>query len=836
MNFSDCLQAAVAAGEVEPERARLAQQNWRELADRYEARGFSATDARQMAADDMVERMTKEVTRRRHVTVRQLQTLQKNQARYANTDDPDLILKDIERVHSESGAIFKQAMGGLQDFLADHSENIVGRVRGRAQLSDIVRELHGQDSGNGNAKAIAAAIDKQRERLRKMFNSLGGDIGKLDDYGVAHVHDAKRLRDAGFDTWFDDIYARIDWSRIENFKTGKPFAPAKGVTPFRDDAIDFLKPIFDDITTKGWVDRTPGFSVGAKALFNGRGEHRVLHFKTADDWMAYNDAFGSQNPFESIISQFHGMSRDIARMRAFGPNPKAGLENALQVLQKSAQLAPRNPKAGKAGVIRRAFRVGLQPEETADLKAKKARVMMGTLSGELNQPADAGMATLLGHTRNLLTAAQLGAATFSQITDLPSMALAARAIGLNGSSPLKRMFSNITTGMDPKVAKDLGFIMDSWAQASATQARFTSDVWRPELTGRISNFVLKANGMTYLTDRARVAVAMGFGSDMAAMAGRSFDQLPKNLQNFMQNRTIGAKEWDLLRDPAVIYTDPTGGKHLNPNWFREHSSLPPHEAEDLAIRFGGLIEDQLEMSIPTFSLRGRATVIGDTKAGSVGGEVMRSFGMYKGFALSQLFNQIRRVREMDGSLGTRGWYVASLFTAATMFGALAVQLKEVGKGRDPRPMDDRKFWQAAVMQGGGVGIFGDFFSATTSRAGGGLAETLAGPVVGFAGDIGRAVGSNIARVNEGKAPLIGRDIANLGRRYNPLATYWPTRLALDRLVWDQMQQLLDPEANEQWRQAERRMQRDYGTRSFWERGNPLPSRAPDLSNVTRGSR
>jgi hypothetical protein len=494
-------------------------------------------------------------------------------------------------------------------------------------------------------------------------------------------------------------------------------------------------------------------------------------------------------------------------------------------------MAPRNPRAAKAGLLKKAMRHGLLPEEAVALKAKKARVMMRMLSGELNAPADGAMAAMLGHTRNLLTAAQLGSATLSQVTDLVSMRIAAKAIGLNPNSPLKRMFGDLLSGIDQQMAKDLGFIMDSWAQSSATAARFAGDIWSPELTGRVSNFVLKANGMTFLTDRARVAVAMGIGSDLAQMAGKRFDELPVNLRNFMEPRSIGSKEWDLLRDPAVIYTDPTGGKHMNPNWFREHSSLAPHEAEDLSIRFGALIEDHIEMSIPSFSLRGRASVIGETKAGSFSGELLRSFGMYKGYSLSQLFNQIRRIHELDGGWRAKAWYAVSAGAKLTVMGAFAVQLKEIVKGRDPRPMNDDKFWYAAALQGGGIGIFGDFFSASTSRSGGGFAETLAGPVAGLAGDVGRAVVSNAARVGEGKSPLIGRDVANLGRRYNPLATYWPTRVALDRMLWDQLQGLIDPEAEEQWHQFEKRQKREYGNQSWWRRGDPLPDRGPDLGNV-----
>lgn len=835
MSFADCLQQAVAAGELDPERARHAQEGWQELVDRYEYAGNSPADARQQATDEMVERVTRAVTKRRHVTVRQLQVLKKNQARYSAAGDPDLILKDIERVQSEADAIFKQAMGGMQDFLSEFREDIIGRVRGRAQLEDVLRELHGEDAGNANAKAIAAAVDQQRERLRNLFNSLGGDIRKLDDYGVAHVHDGARMRKAGFEAWFDDIHGRLDWNRIENFKTGKPFTPKKGVKPFREDAIAFLRPLYDEITTKGWAERTPGFSVGAKALFNTRSEHRVLHFKSADDWMSYNDSFGSKNPFDAIIGQFQTMSRDIARMRAFGPNPKAGLENAIQVLTKAAQLAARNPRAAKATALGRALRRNWQPEELVEVKGKKARVLMGHISGELNQPADQAMAALLAGGRNLLTAAQLGAATLSMPPDLPSMQIAARVIGMNPNSPIKNLMDLIVKGMDPKVARDLGFIMDSWANSSAGYARYAGDVWSPELTSRISNFVMKANGVTYLTDRERVAAAMAFGSDLAGMAGKRFDELDPNLQNFMRNREIGPADWDLLRDPSVIYTDPGGGKHLNPNWFREHAALPKAEADDLAIRFGALIEDHIELSIPSASLRGRATLLGEARPGSFGGELLRSGIMYKSVVLSQWFNQTRRMRELDGGLGTRGWYAASFIAQMTVFGALAVQLKEIAKGRDPRPMDSAAFWSAALLQGGGVGIFGDFFASTTSRAGGGLAETVGGPVTGLVGDVGRMVSSNVQRVAEGKSLLLGRDAANFGRRYNPLATLWPTRVALDRMVWDQLQRVLDPEAEELWRQYDRRMKRDYGTRNWWDRGEALPRRAPDLGNIIGGN-
>ncbi len=241
------------------------------------------------------------------------------------------------------------------------------------------------------------------------------------------------------------------------------------------------------------------------------------------------------------------------------------------------------------------------------------------------------------------------------------------------------------------------------------------------------------------------------------------------------------------------------------------------------------MEEFTELGIPSASVRGRATIMGDARPGSLGGELLRSTAMYKSFVLSLMFNQSRHIASQR-DLGTRLAYTAALATQMTLMGAVAVQLKEIVKGNDPRPMDDQNFWGAALLQGGGIGIFGDFISSTTSRAGGGMAETAAGPVVGLMSDVGRAVNSNVARMAEGRDPLFGRDASNLARRYNPLASHWVVRTVLDRAVWDQLQDVLDPEARESWGLHERRT-RERGTQSFWRRGQALPDRAPNLSNM-----
>lgn len=835
MKLDDCLDAAVAAGKLTARLAEQGKARYRELVQRYEDSGQARPMAEIMAADEAVESIVREAKARRHVTHLQLAQMQRQEAEYAgiHATDPRRIVRRLSDVEQDRRALELSFMAGIREFLAAHRTTIIGTVRNRTALMDVVRELHGQATGIPGARAMADAFRAQAERARRLFNAAGGDIGRLDDWGLPHRHDAARIRAAGFDAWFADLWTnnRIDWTRIEDFTTGKPFAATPGARPNQAVARRFLREVYDGITTDGWSDRFPSLGGGGRrSRANTRAAHRVLHFRDADAWIAYNERFGAENPFEAMIGHLRGMARDIALMRAFGPNPTAGLEHALQVETRARKLD------GSLTGTR-----ALMADSRASKLAARARTMMRLYTGEANQPASAFWARFFAGTRNLLTAAQLGGATLSSLTDWWTMRNAARAVRLNPNTATATALREVTVGMSQQQAKDLGFIYDTWFDAGSGHARFMGDIWAPEITSRITNFVLRANLLSYLTDRSRVAVAAAFGSDLADLADRPFAALPAPLRVFMQNRRVGPREWDALR--SHLYTDPQGGRHVNAEWFRTTTTLPFDQAEDIALRWGAMVQAHVEMAVPTTNLEGRAVLLGGAAPGSLVGELARSSAMYKSYVATVTVNQMRRVAEIGEAGGNRWTYLGVYVIAMTVLGAFVVQIKEVAKGRDPRPMnpiDTPQFWGAALMQGGGIGIFGDFFSATASRAGGGLAETAAGPVVGLVNDLGRAVSSNVARAAEGKNVLIGRDVANLARRYNPLATFQPpipipTRLAMDRLIWDQLQAVLDPEAADLWRQEAGRIRREYNTQSWWARGETAPRRGPDLGNAIGGA-
>lgn len=811
-NLKDCLQSAIDGKAVNPQKAKAAQAEFADLAAKYrEAMPPAAADA--AAAADILKANIRAKTSRRHAVLAQLQTARRNTAIVAQAADPARAAVDtVESIRFERDALLRQTHGAIAAFLRATGKNLLGQVRNRARVMNVVRELHGEASGDAAAKAFAEAIRAQQTRLRQLFNAHGGDIGEIADFGLPHSHDAMKIRAAGREAWKASVRDRLDWSRIEN-RAGQPFGSSRA-----PGAEAFLDTIYERVTTRGWSDRAPSMQAGGKALYNRRAEARVLHFRNADEWMAYNAEFGAEQVFDAMLGHLSGMARDVALMRGLGPNPRAGLEHLIQSAQEKASLAgAADPKAKLEG--------------RTEKLAARARAMLGHMDGSANAPADHAWAAFFAGTRNVLTAAQLGSAMLSSATDLWSMRMAARAVGMHGKNVLARSVSLIAKTTRDEAAA-MGYVAETLADAGSASARYLGDVWSPEVTARLSNFVMRASFLSAWTDFNRIAFQMEFSAHLASQAGKAFGEIDPLLRGSLERNGITEADWAALTaEPDALFTAHNGGRFLSSRyWLETQTRLPRAEAEGLSIRLQAAIEREMEFAIPSVSLEGRSAIIGEAAPGTIGGELLRSTAMYKNYAVSLTLNQYRRTKAQPTGMA-RAKYAATLIGGFTLLGAVSVQLKELSKGRDPRPMDNPRFWGAAFLQGGGVGIFGDFLSAETSRAGGGLAETIAGPVAGVAGDVIRAGASNAQRLAEGKDPLIGRDIANLARRYTPGTSLWYGRLGLDRLVWDELQRFLDPEAERQWRAAERRRAKANGNRSYWEAGDPAPARAPDLSNA-----
>lgn len=848
-NLYDCLQSAIDGKLADPARAKAAQSEFREIADRL-ARTYPRNIAEAKAAVILKDGRLRAGAGRRRAIIQQLMVMQRNEALIDAAADPGNALIDMLEYHQRPQAsamesvrfvreaLLREMRGALHEILAEFGPNLAGNTRHISKLKDVVREIMGDASGDAQARLMGEAWTEVSERLRVMFNAYGGDIGKLNGWGLPHRHEIGKVRAAGFEAWRAKIAPRLDWTKIEDKTTGKPFATGR-LGPDETATTRFLRDIFEGITTRNWDERMPSMAVGGKATANRRADPRVLHFKSADDWMAYNDEFGALDPFRTMMNHVEGMVKDIAFMRVLGPNPRAGLAHAKQVAQKRVQLDYQRQAAGINDPERlKALAVEQQRAEGAlNARAIRADGMMDYLSGAANTPADENMAIFLAGTRNLLTAAQLGGATLSSTTDLWTMRMAAKAVGMNPRSVWARHLKLMVSSRSRAEARRAGYVADTLAGVSSGQVRYMGDLWSPEWTSRITDAVLRLSLLNHWTDMARTAFQMEFGAHLADNVARSWDQMDGALRGTLANRGFTEADWDKLRDPSALYRAPGGETFLVPLHWRRATGLKRAEADGLATRLQMVAEEELEMAITTASVEARTMFGGNLKPGTIAGEFMRSGPlMYKNYVYTFSLNHVRRFQAQPTGK-KRAAYAASLLAGTTIFGAVAVQDKQIASGRDPSPMNpltDPGFWGRAFLQGGGVGILGDFIGAATSPRSGGLAQTLAGPGIGLTADLLGFFGGNITKAMQGKDTTIARDATRLGARYTP--DTWYTQLAFQRLFWDQLQKLLDPQAEAAWREQERARAKAVEAETWWERGEMAPARGPDLSNALGDAR
>ena len=88
-------------------------------------------------------------------------------------------------------------------------------------------------------------------------------------------------------------------------------------------------------------------------------------------------------------------------------------------------------------------------------------------------------------------------------------------------------------------------------------------------------------------------------------------------------------------------------------------------------------------------------------------------------------------------------------------------------------------------------------------------------------------------VAEGEARNPGRELSRFIEANAPGRSLWYTRLAMERLIFDQLEAAIDPNAARSFRRIEQGARRDYRQRFFWRPGTRAPQRVPDLGAAVK---
>lgn len=761
-------------------------------------------------------------------------------------EKPDIEGANLNLLHNLGGYAKTSSVAGaagskyglltarLADLVSQFSKSkLTGMRLNPASAKDVVHEVYGT-SKSPEAKAMADAVNVVNKEALEDFNKAGGNIKPMEGPWLPQDHDQVKALSAGRDEWLSDHKNWLDLDRMRDPISGIPLSAA---TPERLDAL--LKSAYGHITTNGWSDRKPSTQpTGIGPTYLQRQEHRFLHYKTADDWMAANQKYGSGDPVAAVFKHLRSISADTAAMEILGPHPEATLEWMSQV-QKSeaAKFIEGNPSLYRGGRGTSA-KIKAQDAVEGTVFQDRLRAVYDNIVG--GATSSGAKARFIGDVRNVLTSAQLGSTVLTALPQDPVIDIAARHFsGIPAANAIGGIIDGFSRETRDKAVR-AGFITDEFMHVLGTEARYAGVLGGHNPTKWLAERTVTWSGLEPMTQARKTKFQLDYMAAVADRRNKSFDEIGNEMPNFrrtMESYGLTEKDWDKIR--AVEPHVPGDG------------SAPiqrPIDVADTDRRLGEryleVMLQQTERDVPTSNPRAMAMATLGLKKGTIPGELARSVMQYKAFSLSMMGAQwdAMMIQARGGSLGgaaasggamaLRGAaYAVPFLTTLTFAGAASLQLKNLVNGKDIEDTKNLGFWLRAMQTGGGFGLLGDFILSDQNRFGQTPLESLLGPTFGAAADLTKLVIGDSRKAINGDKVNFGRDAVNIGLgRYTPvLSSFFATRAAYRRMVLDQLQYLVDPDAHQHFRKTEQTLHRQTGQGYFWHPGETLPARAPEMA-------
>ena len=728
-------------------------------------------------------------------------------------------------IESQALAIERDALRQMIDTLEASNPKFFGLFENRDGVRALVKELFGEDSGVKEAKDGAAQFKAIAEAMRQRFNRAGGEVGRLEDWGLPHHHSQLEVAKAGRDRWIADILPMLDRKRY----TGPDGAP------MTDQELNvFLTHAWETIATGGVNKIEPGRPSGSGMRANRGNEGRQIHFKDADSYIAYQEKYGERTAYEVMVGYIGGVAKDIALVETLGPNPDHAFRLFRDIALKEATLAD----PASAGKVQKQV-VGLEN-------------LYNLTAGKTLPVASEWLAKSFDTLRSWLTASRLGSAVISSLSDEATLYLTAHVNNL----PEMRLFANELAALNPanqmekRLALRAGLAMNTMI---ASLNRFGQEGLGASFSSKLATTVLRASGLNALTDARRRAFGVTMMSSLGQIT-REVDGLAKldpadhrillskgiTETEFAVWRKAQLEDWGggnaTMLTPEAIYRIPDAelaglADDLFPSMPVDARALKERAATKLL----GVVLEETDVAVIEPGVKERSMMMANLQRGTWKGELARSFFLFKSFPIAMITRHWMRGMDME-TAGGKAAYIASLMAATTVLGAAALQINEVLSGRDPRNLNPAekggvRNWIQAMLKGGSLGIYGDFLFSEATQHGQSPVASFMGPVIGMGESMFNLTQGNVVQALQGKDTHSGAELVKFVKGNLPGANLWYAKAALDHMLFHRMQEYFSPGYLATMRS---RAYREFGQQFWWEPGDVAPDRAPNLAAAVGG--
>ncbi|MBF9225251.1 hypothetical protein I0P17_04460 [Acinetobacter baumannii] len=731
-------------------------------------------------------------------------------------------MSGIQSINSKARGIASIYRGELVDFYTNIKGGL-GIFTDQELVQKIVRERFGENTGDALAKKISDKMGDVFETMRDRFNRNGGDIGKLDNWGLPQTHNIGKIAKAGKEAWVNKAESLIDT---------RQYVHENGDYYSQQEIRSLLEYTYDTLSSDGANKIEVGRQAtggGTSKVTNRHGESRVLHFKDAESWLEYQSEFGGMQFVDLVEAHINGLSKDIAMVENLGSNPKT----ALKILMDAA--------------AKKDWEKGIDENKTQSSR-KRAQVMFDEFSGG-NTPQSQVLANLGIAYRSMNVASMLGGTTIASLADQATIAKTAHVHNLS----YRKAFGGIIEQLNPankadrEFAHGLGLATEEMLGSIArwSDDGLTSTYGKSEKLARISSGVatqvMRVSFLNALTSASKV----GFTKLLMEKYGRlsrskAWGDLDIQDRELLSNTGLDERAWQVfqLAEPVI---DRKGNQLMSARSIYEipdekltSFGNPKQVKDQVASQLQAHLLDEQGMAVIEAGLRERTWMTLGAK-GTVTGEIFKGLTQFKSFSASFLMRQGSRTLAQEGLKG-KAAYGIPLFVTMTLLGGLVVQLRELLNGNDPQTIYDSNdpkkatsFFMRSVVAGGGLPVLGDILVAGADTSGRDANSFVSGPLGSdFTALLGLTVG-NLTQYNEGKDTNFGNEAFKFVKGKIPAQNLWYTKAAINRMVFDEMQDTIAPGYREKaLRKAERQQDRER----FW--GDDINDiRAPDFERVVQ---
>lgn len=715
-------------------------------------------------------------------------------------------------------ASLEQTITGYKSYfnskLAEVMEGLGRKWFGLKQDSEmtlnLVREMLGEKTGDPIAEKAGKAWKELSDEMHATLREKGGVIGKLDEsYVPQGWWSQETVSRIGRDKFVERMLPVLEKTQAQ----GKHYVDDLGQPWSRERLTEFLGKAWDTIATNGHANAEPGQFKGSGGIASRHAEHRQIHFPDAESVLAAWKEMGGKTVPEILFGHTAAMARDISLLEWGGPNPQLTYRTMRDQALKAEVMA--------------------DPTKTGTLEAQANRLdgYFDYVTGKTDPIAHPRLHRFVSNILPINVMAKLGGAMWASLFGDKVMFEAVRhmnALPMFQTWRTETAMLNPLNGAERRLLMRQGLMLD---ELRGGLARFGEEIGNAPMANKGANLVMQITGMNLVNNARKGALGASLFDAIGheLQSGKNFADLHQSDARILKNWGITEADWKVWQQAKLQDIGHGNDTALTPEAISRIDGVDPAAKRDAIVKLLGAVNIESEFGIVTPGMKEHAQFnsLGHNK--SVFGEIGKTVLQFKSFPWAQFNRMLDAVANQPGS-ASKAAMTAYLVTASTLAGAMIMQTRDMLSGKDPRAMDDWRFWASAFFQGGSLGLYGDFiYSVNSTRYGSGPTEAMLGPTVGPLLEMGLVQPLNAAKkAIEGKDSHLAAQTLQDAKSFVPGNNMWFTKAALDHLIWQQAMEALSPNYLASIRS---KTAKEYGQNWWWNPGQTAPDRPPDLERA-----